>query len=71
MRASGPEAAQQRLQHAPGLGTGRSDHILIRGEVPIQRVVRITDHEGGRYPSDHFPVIAEIGERRQGKPASA
>ncbi|WEN14261.1 endonuclease/exonuclease/phosphatase family protein [Rhodanobacter sp. AS-Z3] len=38
----------------------RIDWILSRGFKVIS-VQTITTHEGARYPSDHFPVIAELG----------
>ncbi|MBC7990549.1 MAG: endonuclease/exonuclease/phosphatase family protein [Luteimonas sp.] len=43
--------------------TGKPDHridwILYRGMRPLS-VHTITSHQGGRYPSDHFPVVAEF-----------
>lgn len=42
---------------APGR---RIDWVLFRGEVRVSRVETITDSVGGRYPSDHFPVLAEV-----------
>ena len=38
----------------------RIDWILSRGFKPIA-VHTITTHEGARYPSDHFPIVAEFG----------
>ena len=38
---------------------GRIDWILYRGMRP-QSVETITANDGGRYPSDHFPVLAEF-----------
>jgi endonuclease/exonuclease/phosphatase family metal-dependent hydrolase len=37
----------------------RIDWILYRGLRPLS-VHTITTHQGGRYPSDHFPVVAEF-----------
>ncbi len=42
---------------------GRIDHILIRPAAPIRRVIAETLHDGKLYPSDHFPLIADIGEK--------
>ena len=32
--------------------------ILFRGGLRPVSIETLTDNEGGRYPSDHFPVIA-------------
>jgi endonuclease/exonuclease/phosphatase (EEP) superfamily protein YafD len=43
--------------------TGKPDHridwILYRGLQPLS-VHTITSHQGSRYPSDHFPVVADF-----------
>lgn len=39
---------------------GRIDHILFRPTMSVERVATLTTHEGDRYPSDHFPVVAEL-----------
>ncbi len=41
---------------------GRVDHILIRPAAPIQKIVTEELHDGKIYPSDHFPLVAQIGE---------
>ena len=41
---------------------GRIDHILIRPQAPIEKIIAEELHDGTIYPSDHFPLVAEIGE---------
>ncbi len=41
-------------------GVARIDWILYRGDVRPRRFETIVTNAGGRYPSDHFPVIAEF-----------
>lgn len=45
----------------------RIDWILVRG-LDVGRVATLDTHEGGRYPSDHFPVVAEVSWPHGGKP---
>lgn len=58
-RCEGPEETCH-LGTGEGLSTGRTDHILVRGALGIERVVTVDDHEEGRYPSDHYPVVADL-----------
>ncbi len=39
---------------------GRIDHVLFRPPCPVRLAVRITDYAGEVYPSDHYPVLAEL-----------
>ncbi|MBT7096740.1 endonuclease, partial [Candidatus Poribacteria bacterium] len=39
---------------------GRIDWILTRGAARATRSEIITYSEGGQFPSDHFPVVADI-----------
>lgn len=39
---------------------GRIDHILFRAKMSVLRLSTITHREGHIYPSDHFPVLAEM-----------
>ena len=41
---------------------GRIDHILIRPAAPIPKITVEELHDGKIYPSDHFPLVAQIGE---------
>lgn len=36
------------------------DHVLVSGRFDVQRYATITQHWGGRLPSDHYPVIADL-----------
>ncbi len=45
--------------------TGRIDWILVRGgegsvEIKAHEILRDGDEEAGTYPSDHYPVLAEL-----------
>jgi endonuclease/exonuclease/phosphatase family metal-dependent hydrolase len=44
----------------PREGGPRIDWILSRGPVAVDRTEIVTCSENGQYPSDHFPVIAEL-----------
>jgi len=44
-------------------GKDRIDWILYRGLVEFKTAEVITSHENGRYPSDHFPVVAAFSVR--------
>ena len=39
---------------------GRIDWILTRGPLRAQSAALVADHTGGQYPSDHFPVLADL-----------
>ena len=39
---------------------GRIDWILVGGPVAVRSVETVVDHDGGRYPSDHYPVVARL-----------
>ena len=36
------------------------DHILVSRGVRVVRYGVLTQHDGGRLPSDHYPVLADI-----------
>ncbi|MGU3391133.1 endonuclease/exonuclease/phosphatase family protein [Sphingomonas sp. M1A8_2b] len=38
------------------------DYIMVRGFMPLNAAV-LTDHDGARYPSDHFPILAVLRRR--------
>lgn len=44
-----------------GVGTERIDWILASSDIPILRAWTDTSCDQGRYPSDHFPVLAQFG----------
>lgn len=37
------------------------DHIFVTGNVKVKRWGILSDSYHGKYPSDHFPVLAEVG----------
>ncbi|MEB2784853.1 endonuclease/exonuclease/phosphatase family protein [Algoriphagus persicinus] len=39
---------------------GIIDHIFVKGNLTVVRHGILTDNYGKKYPSDHFPVLAEI-----------
>ncbi len=43
---------------------GRIDWILVGGPVGVRAAETIVDHDEGRYPSDHYPVIARLELQR-------
>lgn len=44
---------------------GRIDHIFFRpSKLSVERCVTITHTLDGRFPSDHYPVMAEFGRRQ-------
>ena len=55
-RRSGPEGTFHDFTGKP---ERRIDWILVRG-LRANAVETVTTHRDGRYPSDHFPVIAEL-----------
>jgi len=55
---SGPEGTFHAFKGTPG--ADRIDWILFRGPWRVTRVETITRNDNGRYPSDHFPVLAEL-----------
>ena len=59
---SGPEATFHDFTGKPDQ---RIDWILVRG-FDVGSVRTIDVHEGELYPSDHFPVVAELGWSGQG-----
>lgn len=52
----GPEGSFHGFRGTPG--RERIDWILFRGGLKPVSYETITDNRGGRYPSDHFPVLA-------------
>ena len=39
---------------------GRIDWVLVGGPVGVRSVETVVDHDAGRYPSDHYPVVARL-----------
>ena len=55
---SGPRGTFHGFSGTPG--AARIDWIMFRGFARATQVDTITKNEGGRYPSDHFPVFAAL-----------
>lgn len=55
-RRSGPD---KTFHDFTGKPTGRIDWILVRG-FRVKDARTVTTHEGHLYPSDHFPVVADL-----------
>jgi endonuclease/exonuclease/phosphatase family metal-dependent hydrolase len=55
---SGPRGTFHGFKGTPG--EARIDWILFRGFARATEVETITRNNGGRYPSDHFPVFAAL-----------
>ncbi|MCJ7840980.1 endonuclease/exonuclease/phosphatase family protein [Lederbergia sp. NSJ-179] len=44
----------------PSGGNGRIDWILYKGKMNTSRVHIVNDQVDGRFPSDHFPLVADL-----------
>jgi endonuclease/exonuclease/phosphatase family metal-dependent hydrolase len=40
------------------------DHVLVSEHFDVLGIATVTQHWGGRLPSDHYPVVADLGPRR-------
>ncbi len=58
LRRSGPENTFNGFSGATG--GPRIDWILYRGRVKALEAETVTRNENGRYPSDHYPVLAVL-----------
>ena len=56
-RTSGEFGPPQKAQE------GRIDWILVGGPVEVRSVETVVHHAEGRYPSDHYPVVARLDVR--------
>lgn len=41
----------------------RIDHIFVSKDFSVKRYGVLTDNSGGRFPSDHFPVLVELEKK--------
>lgn len=57
-RKEGPEGTFHGFRGKPG--RDRIDWILFRAPWRVTRAATLTVNKDGRYPSDHFPVVAEF-----------
>ena len=56
----GPTATVHRFTGQPKHENHRIDWILCRNGVHVRNVETVTFERGGKYPSDHFPVCADV-----------
>jgi endonuclease/exonuclease/phosphatase family metal-dependent hydrolase len=57
-KRTGPEGTFHGFSGKPG--NARIDWILFRGPWTVLDATTLTDNDVGRYPSDHFPVLATV-----------
>ena len=56
----GPSRTSSDFRPPELANPGRIDWILVGGPVAVRSVETVVDHDGGRYPSDHYPVVARL-----------
>ncbi|MFN3649448.1 MAG: endonuclease/exonuclease/phosphatase family protein [Armatimonadota bacterium] len=56
----GPEITSHQGLGIDSPHAARADHVMLRPGLPVARVVTVTDHSDGAYPSDHFPVVVDL-----------
>ena len=59
----GPARTSSDFRPPDRANEGRIDWILVGGPISIRSVETIIDHDAGRYPSDHYPVVAQLDLR--------
>ncbi len=59
-RRIGPARTSSDFLPPEQANEGRIDWILVRGPIGVRSVETIIDHDNGRYPSDHYPVVARV-----------
>ncbi|MBO4620287.1 MAG: endonuclease/exonuclease/phosphatase family protein [Victivallales bacterium] len=57
----GPTQTYHAYRYNPDKpGKSEIDFIFFQGELRVLKHITISDHDGDEYPSDHFPVLAEV-----------
>jgi endonuclease/exonuclease/phosphatase family metal-dependent hydrolase len=56
----GPAATFHGFTGEPKHPDARIDWILVAGATEVHRIETVTHSADGKYPSDHFPVVAEV-----------
>ena len=56
----GPTRTSSDFRPPEQANEGRIDWILVGGPVGVRSIETVIDHDNGRYPSDHYPVVAQI-----------
>lgn len=59
-RRIGPARTSSDFRPPDQANEGRIDWILVGGPIGVRSVETIIDHDNGRYPSDHYPVVARV-----------
>jgi len=57
---NGPAVTSNGFQAPPNDWEGRIDWILVGGPVEVETISTVIHSVGGRYPSDHYPVLATL-----------
>jgi len=60
LERQGPPITSNGFGPPPDWGEGRIDWILVRGPIVVPTVATIVHSVAGRYPSDHYPVLATL-----------
>ena len=60
LERQGPPITSNGFGPPPDWGGGRIDWILVRGPIVVPTVATIVHSVAGRYPSDHYPVLATL-----------
>ena len=56
----GPPLTSGRFGPPDGADRGRIDWVLVGGPIGVRSVETVLDNADGRYPSDHYPVVARL-----------
>jgi endonuclease/exonuclease/phosphatase family metal-dependent hydrolase len=56
----GPEVTSNGFTPPPEMGDMRIDWILVGGSIEVPSISTIANGVDGRYPSDHYPVLATL-----------
>ena len=56
----GPPRTSSDFRPPDRANEGRIDWVLVGGPIGVRSVETVIDHAGGRYPSDHYPVVARL-----------
>lgn len=56
----GPALTSNGFGPPPEGREGRIDWILVGGPIDVHSVETVVHSDQGRYPSDHYPVVARI-----------
>jgi endonuclease/exonuclease/phosphatase family metal-dependent hydrolase len=59
-RASEPVGPDGTIHHFTGDPEEHIDHVFVSPGIDVERHRVVTESDDGRYPSDHFPVVADL-----------